>query len=158
MKTALSKVISKCEKTAVIWCPRYSVECLRSWLWSMLFLTNIAAYQHRDIPLKLNGCVALFLPWAWSRVVQRNSSFVICTSGYLPFVQASLEFSPAELVFGHTVRGWLKLLHEQLMADCLANVTVVYHASSFQEQLPLCLWSSQTGRGKLSIEDEAAIW
>ncbi len=31
-------------------------------------------------------------------------------------VQESLGFSPAELVFGHTVRGPLKLLSEQLLS------------------------------------------
>ncbi len=31
-------------------------------------------------------------------------------------MQESLGFSPAELVFGHTVRGPLKLLSEQLLS------------------------------------------
>lgn len=32
-------------------------------------------------------------------------------------VQESLGFSPSELVFGHTVRGPLKLLHESFISE-----------------------------------------
>lgn len=39
-------------------------------------------------------------------------------------VQESLGFSPAELVFGHTVRGPLKLLSEQLLSDHSTHVSV----------------------------------
>ena len=51
-------------------------------------------------------------------------------------VQESLGFSPAELVFGHTVRGPLKVLKEQFLADVLPpKVKVLDYVSQFQEHL-----------------------
>ncbi len=39
-------------------------------------------------------------------------------------VQESLGFSPAELVFGHTVRGPLKLLKENWLSDVKSNCNI----------------------------------
>ncbi len=39
-------------------------------------------------------------------------------------VQESLGFSPAELVFGHTVRGPLKLLSEQLLSRSPSSMSI----------------------------------
>ncbi len=50
-------------------------------------------------------------------------------------VQESLGFSPAELVFAHTVRGPLKLLKEQLMGKDSAPISVLDYVSSFRERL-----------------------
>nr|XP_046272302.1 uncharacterized protein LOC124073826 [Scatophagus argus] len=50
-------------------------------------------------------------------------------------VQESLGFSPAELVFGHTVRGPLKLLREQLMGVTSPVQNVLDYVSSFRERL-----------------------
>ncbi len=50
-------------------------------------------------------------------------------------VQESIGFSPAELVFGHTVRGPLKLLSEQLISKSPSPVTVQEYVSSFRERL-----------------------
>ncbi len=50
-------------------------------------------------------------------------------------VQESLGFSPAELVFGHTVRGPLKLLHEQLLAKEMSNIPLLDYVSAFRERL-----------------------
>uniref|UniRef100_A0A669CS17 ribonuclease H n=1 Tax=Oreochromis niloticus TaxID=8128 RepID=A0A669CS17_ORENI len=51
-------------------------------------------------------------------------------------VQESLGFSPAELVFGHTVRGPLLLLKENFLSDTDApKVNVLDYVSSFRERL-----------------------
>lgn len=50
-------------------------------------------------------------------------------------VQESTGFSPADLVFGHTIRGPLKLLSEQLVAVNRAPVLVTEYVSSFRERL-----------------------
>lgn len=49
--------------------------------------------------------------------------------------QESLGISPADLVFGHTVRGPLKVLPEQLLAQDDLPVTILDYVSSFREQL-----------------------
>lgn len=49
--------------------------------------------------------------------------------------QESLGFSQAALVFGHTVRGPLKLLSEQLLAKYSAPVTVLDYVSTVREHL-----------------------
>ncbi|KAI2645228.1 Retrovirus-related Pol polyprotein [Labeo rohita] len=53
-------------------------------------------------------------------------------------VQESLGFSPAELVFGHSLRGPLKLLQEHLLAKVPSSKSpthVLDHVSSFCERL-----------------------
>ena len=50
-------------------------------------------------------------------------------------VQESLGFSPAELVFGHTVRGPLKLLREQLTGVASPTQNVLDYVSAFRERL-----------------------
>lgn len=50
-------------------------------------------------------------------------------------VQESLGFSPAELVFGHTVRGPLRLLSEQLLSQTSTPVSVLEYVTSFRERL-----------------------
>ncbi len=50
-------------------------------------------------------------------------------------VQESLGFSPAELVFGHTVRGPLKLLKEYWLSDVKSNCNILDYVSSFRERL-----------------------
>ena len=52
-------------------------------------------------------------------------------------VQESLGFSPAELIFAHTVRGPLQVLKEQLMStDCSTRATnVLEYVSRFRERL-----------------------
>uniref|UniRef100_A0A8C1S4H7 Integrase catalytic domain-containing protein n=1 Tax=Cyprinus carpio TaxID=7962 RepID=A0A8C1S4H7_CYPCA len=49
-------------------------------------------------------------------------------------VQESLGFSPAELVFGHTVRGPLKL-SEQLLSKTTSPMSLLDYVSSFRERL-----------------------
>lgn len=49
--------------------------------------------------------------------------------------QESTGFSPAELVFGHTVRGPLKLLQEQLLSANQSPVSVLDYVSRFREKL-----------------------
>ncbi len=53
-------------------------------------------------------------------------------------VQESLGFSPAELVFGHSLRGPLKVLQEQLLSVSQSDTppkNVLDHISSFHERL-----------------------
>ncbi len=53
-------------------------------------------------------------------------------------VQESLGFSPAELVFGHSLRGPLKVLQEQLLSVSQSDTppkNVLDHVSSFRERL-----------------------
>ena len=49
--------------------------------------------------------------------------------------QESLGFSPFELVFGHTVRGPLKLLKEKLMLEESPDVNLLKYVMDFQEKL-----------------------
>lgn len=51
-------------------------------------------------------------------------------------IQESLGFSPAELVFGHTVRGPLKLLKDQMLnVDLSPKTNVLTYVSRFRERL-----------------------
>ncbi len=50
-------------------------------------------------------------------------------------VQDSLGYSPAELVFGHTVRGPLKLLSEQLLATKPTARSVSEYVDTFRKRL-----------------------
>ncbi|KAL0153990.1 hypothetical protein M9458_050705, partial [Cirrhinus mrigala] len=55
-------------------------------------------------------------------------------------MQESLGFSPAELVFGHSLRGPLKVLQEQLLSVSQTDASqknVLDHVSSFRERLHL---------------------
>lgn len=51
--------------------------------------------------------------------------------------QASLGFSPSELIFGHTVRGPLKILQEQILSPGYLSQTtsVLDYVSAFRERL-----------------------
>ena len=46
-------------------------------------------------------------------------------------VQESLGFSPFELVFGHTVRGPLKLLKENFLSDDDSFLNLLQYVSDF---------------------------
>ncbi len=51
-------------------------------------------------------------------------------------VQDSLGFSPADLVFGHTVRGPLKMLKEDMLSsETTSKTTVLEYVSTFRERL-----------------------
>ncbi|KAI5086472.1 hypothetical protein C0J45_23996, partial [Silurus meridionalis] len=51
-------------------------------------------------------------------------------------VQESLGFSPAELVFGHQVRGPLKVLKEQMLSvDSRSKTNVLDYVSNFRDRL-----------------------
>ena len=50
-------------------------------------------------------------------------------------VQESLGFSPFELVFGHTVRGPLKLLKEKLLSNCSESINLLQYVSDFRSKL-----------------------
>ena len=50
-------------------------------------------------------------------------------------VQESLGFSPFELVFGHSVRGPLKLLKEKILADNNESLNLLQYVSDFRTRL-----------------------
>ncbi len=50
-------------------------------------------------------------------------------------VQESLGFSPAKLVFGHTVRGPLKLISEQFLSKDSLCMPILEYVSTFHEYL-----------------------
>ena len=50
------------------------------------------------------------------------------------FVQESLGFSPFELVFGHTVRGPLKLLKEKILSDDDSSLNLLQYVSDFKKK------------------------
>lgn len=50
-------------------------------------------------------------------------------------VQESLGFSPFELVFGHTVRGPLKLLQEKLLSEENTSLNLLQYVSDFRTRL-----------------------
>ena len=50
-------------------------------------------------------------------------------------VQESLGFSPFELVFGHTVRGPLKLLKEKFLSDDNSSLNLLQYVSDFNNRL-----------------------
>ena len=50
-------------------------------------------------------------------------------------VQESLGFSPFELVFGHTVRGPLKLLKEKFLSDDDSTLNLLQYVSDFKNRL-----------------------
>ena len=56
--------------------------------------------------------------------------FAACES-----VQESLGFSLFELVFGHTVRGPLKLLKEKLLSSSTESINFLQHVSDFRNKL-----------------------
>ena len=50
-------------------------------------------------------------------------------------VQESLGFSPFELVFGHTVRGPLKLLKEKFLSQVDTPLNLLQYVSDFRSKL-----------------------
>ena len=54
-------------------------------------------------------------------------------------VQASLGFSPFELVFGHTVRGSLTLLIEKFLSDDDSSLNLLQYVSDFENRLSKAL-------------------
>ena len=50
-------------------------------------------------------------------------------------VQESLGFSPFELVFGHTVRGPLKLLKEKFLSNDDSSLNLLQYVSDFKDWL-----------------------
>ena len=50
-------------------------------------------------------------------------------------IQESLGFSPFELVFGHSVRGPLKLLKESWLQEDASNLNLLDYVSRFRHKL-----------------------
>ena len=51
------------------------------------------------------------------------------------FVQESLEFSPFELVFVHSVRGPLKLYKEKLLSEDDSSLIILSNVTNFRHKL-----------------------
>ena len=70
------------------------------------------------------------------------------------FVQESLGFSPFELVFGHTMRGLLKLLKEKILSDDDSSLNLLQYVSDFKKQTikSLCSCSVQSQISSKQIE------
>ncbi len=64
-------------------------------------------------------------------------------------VQESLGFSPADLVFGHTVRGPLKMLKEIWLSEQNSECNLLDYVSSFRERLYNACKLSQTTLGSM---------
>ena len=59
-------------------------------------------------------------------------------------VQESLGFSPFELVFGHTVRGPLKLLKKKFLSNDDSSLNLLQYVSDFKDRLSKACESAQT--------------
>ena len=59
-------------------------------------------------------------------------------------VQESLGFSPFELVFGHTVRGALKLLKEKILSDDDSSLNLLQYVSYFKNRLSKACEAAQS--------------
>ena len=60
------------------------------------------------------------------------------------FVQESLGFSPFELVFGHKVRGPLKLLKEKFLSNDDSSLNLLQFVSDFKDRLSKACESART--------------
>ncbi len=49
--------------------------------------------------------------------------------------QESIGFAPADLVFGHTVRGPLRMLREQLLDESVSPISILDYVSKFRDRL-----------------------
>ena len=59
-------------------------------------------------------------------------------------VQESLGFSPFELVFGHTVRGPLKLLKEKFLSNDDSSLNLLQYVSDFKDRLSRACEAART--------------
>ena len=59
-------------------------------------------------------------------------------------VQESLGFSPFELVFGHTVRGPLKLLKEKFLSNDDSSLNLLQYVSDFKDRLSKACEAART--------------
>ncbi len=66
-------------------------------------------------------------------------------------VQESLGFSPADLVFGHMVRGPLKMLKEIWLSEQNSEFNLLDYVSSFRERLYNACKLSQTTLGSMQF-------
>lgn len=83
-----------------------------------------------------------------------------CRLKIIQMVQESLEFSPAKLVFGHTVRGPLKVLKEQIFAQGKnPKSNVLDYVSRFKERLhDVCKMSLPAAQKGMKCQyDERAV-
>ncbi len=64
-------------------------------------------------------------------------------------MQESLGFSPADLVFGHTVRDPLKMLKENCLSEQKSECNFLDYVSSFRERLYNACKLAQTALGSM---------
>ena len=60
----------------------------------------------------------------------------------------SLGYSPFELIFGHNIRGPLKIMHEALLQEDESPINVCEYVSKFQERLIETLDHAHSNLGK----------
>ena len=59
-------------------------------------------------------------------------------------MQASLGFSPFELVFSHTLRGPLKFLKEKSLSNNDSSLNLLQHVLDFKNRLPKACEAART--------------
>ena len=69
-------------------------------------------------------------------------------------MQESLGFSPFELVFGHTVRGPLKLLKEKFFSDDEVTLNLLQYVSDFKTRLSKACKKVQVGKDQEKTQSE----
>lgn len=67
-------------------------------------------------------------------------------------VQESLGFSPADLIFAHTVRGPLRLLREELLCESCVPTSVLDYVSEFRERLQHACKFAQAQMGSVQAK------
>ena len=71
--------------------------------------------------------------------------------------QESLGFSPFELVFGHSVRGPLKLLKEKFLSNDETPLNLLQYVSDFRNRLSRACEVARTNLKKVSGQNESKI-
>ena len=61
--------------------------------------------------------------------------YILYRFGLRESVQESLGFRPFELVFGHTIRGPLKLLKEKFLSQQATPLNLLQYVSDFRSKL-----------------------
>uniref|UniRef100_A0A3B1JEH9 Gypsy retrotransposon integrase-like protein 1 n=1 Tax=Astyanax mexicanus TaxID=7994 RepID=A0A3B1JEH9_ASTMX len=91
--------------------------------------------------------------FVWTVVKPGMKEFLLLCFAAREAVQESLSFSPAELVFGHTVRGPLKLLKESFLTSGTVDkpTNLLDYVSKFRERLHQ-VWDLAKRKIKMSQE------
>ena len=72
-------------------------------------------------------------------------------------VRKSLGFSPFELVFGHTVRGLLKLLKEKFLSNDDSSLNLLQYVSDFKDRLSRACEAARTNLKSAQRKTRAVV-